>query len=78
MKKRFIALWDRIEAQGDAEKEFNSLRTMYSKPHRFYHNMDHVKSCLTEFDSARQMVQQPNLVEFAIWYHDAIYELHPN
>lgn len=74
MKDRFTDLWNRIKAQGSAEQEFARLKTMYSEPHRFYHNLPHVNSCLTELDSARQIVQQSDLVEFAIWYHDAIYD----
>lgn len=74
MNQRFLALWNRIKAQGSAEQEFARLKTLYSEPHRFYHNLPHVNSCLTELDSARQIVQQPDLVEFAIWYHDAIYD----
>ncbi len=74
MKDRFTDLWNRIKAQGSAEKEFDRLRTMYSEPQRFYHNMVHVESCLAELDSAGQLVQRPDLVEFSIWYHDAIYD----
>lgn len=74
MKDLFIDLWNRIKAQGSAEKEFDRLRTMYSEPQRFYHNLAHVESCLAEFDSAGQLVQRPDLVEFSIWYHDAIYD----
>jgi predicted metal-dependent HD superfamily phosphohydrolase len=74
MNQRFLALWNRIKAQGSAEQEFARLKTMYSEPHRFYHNLPHVDNCLTELDSARQRVQQPDLVEFAVWYHDAIYD----
>src|SRR3989344_383367 len=73
MKEKFVNLWDRIKAQGSAEQEFARLKTMYSEPQRFYHNMAHIGSCLTELDSARDLVQQLDLVEFAIWYHDAIY-----
>ena len=74
MKDGFVGLWNRIKAQGSAENEFNKLKTMYSEPHRFYHNLRHVGNCLTELDSVKQLVQQPDLVEFAIWYHDTIYD----
>ena len=74
MKDRFTNLWNRIKAQGSAEKEFDRLKTMYSEPHRFYHNMNHLESCLTELSSVQELVQQPDLVEFAIWYHDVIYD----
>lgn len=74
MKDRFTDLWNRIKAQGSAEKEFDRLKTMYSEPQRFYHNMNHLKSCLTELSSVQELVQQHDLVEFAIWYHDVIYD----
>ncbi len=73
MKENFTNLWNRIKAQNSAEKEFARLKTMYSESHRFYHNLAHINSCLTELGSAQQLVQQPDLVEFAIWYHDVIY-----
>jgi len=73
MKEKFTNLWARIKAQGSAEQEFNRLKSRYSEPQRFYHTMTHIDSCLTELDSVRDLVQQPDLVEFAIWYHDAIY-----
>ena len=73
MKEKFTNLWNRIKAQGSVEQEFARLKTMYLEPQRFYHNMAHIGSCLTELDSVRDLVQQPDLVEFAIWYHDAIY-----
>lgn len=74
MKDRFIALWNRPGARRTHEEEFAKLVSMYSEPQRFYHNMNHVENCLTEFDDARHLVQQPDLVELAIWYHDAIYD----
>jgi predicted metal-dependent HD superfamily phosphohydrolase len=74
MKDRFTDLWNRIKAQGSAEDEFDRLKTMYSESHRFYHNMNHVESCLTELGSVQELVQQPDLVEFGIWYHDVIYD----
>lgn len=74
MIDRFTNLWNRIKAQGSAEKEFDRLKIMYSDPHRFYHNVNHLESCLTELSSVQELVRQPDLVEFAIWYHDAIYD----
>lgn len=74
MEKRFIALWNRIGAKGTPKEEFVKLVSMYSEPQRFYHNMNHVKNCLVELDSARSLISQPDLVELAIWYHDAIYD----
>ncbi len=73
MKERFAGLWKRINAQGDAILTFDTLQRVYSQPDRFYHNLNHIRNCLIELDSARNLVESPDLIEFAIWYHDAIY-----
>ncbi|HOW37212.1 MAG TPA: nucleoside 2-deoxyribosyltransferase [Candidatus Pacearchaeota archaeon] len=70
----FLRLWNRIGAQSDAEQKFNELKSRYSEPHRFYHNFSHLKNCLNELDSVRLLAKNPDLIEFAIWYHDAIYD----
>jgi predicted metal-dependent HD superfamily phosphohydrolase len=75
MKERFNQLWKRINAQGSVDRVFAELSAMYSEPHRFYHNMTHVENCIFELDSARDLTHQPDLVEFALWYHDAIYNI---
>lgn len=72
MQRRFSELWQRIVAQGKPDTEFRRLNPAYSEPHRFYHNINHINSCLTELDSL------PDSVEFAIWYHDAVYDTKAN
>ncbi len=69
-----MTLWDRIGASGNAVEEFVRLDKMYSGNKRFYHNMEHVGNCLTELDFVRDLCDDVNLVEFAIWYHDAVYD----
>jgi predicted metal-dependent HD superfamily phosphohydrolase len=74
MKNRFKNLWFRIGATTDAEEAFGSLSKAYTQDHRFYHNLGHIRSCLEEFDNVRDLALDPNAVEFAIWYHDIVYE----
>jgi len=74
MIERFSTLWKRLNAQGNAEQEFAKLNARYSEPHRFYHNMCHIRDCLSEFDSAKSLDHKADLVELAIWCHDAIYD----
>lgn len=73
MKTRFIGLLNRIGALGNSKEEFDILAIMYSEPKRFYHNMKHIENCLIELDSIKNLGKQHDLVELAIWYHDAVY-----
>ena len=46
----------------------------YGEPHRAYHNLEHIRSCLDLARSVRSELVHPEEVELALWYHDAIYD----
>jgi predicted metal-dependent HD superfamily phosphohydrolase len=71
--ERWAKLWREIGANDDGLAVYHELVALYSKPHRHYHNLQHIADCLNEFDSARVLARQPLAVELAIWFHDAIY-----
>jgi predicted metal-dependent HD superfamily phosphohydrolase len=50
------------------------LTKAYAEGHRHYHNQRHIAECLREFDAARNLVRQAEVVELALWFHDAVYE----
>ncbi len=61
-------LWQEIEAH-------------YTQSHRYYHTLDHIEAMLGHFDQVKDLLNDPDLVEAAIWYHDIIYKTqatHPN
>jgi predicted metal-dependent HD superfamily phosphohydrolase len=70
LRKRFETLCSRTLP---AVIPFNSIADHYAAPPRAYHNLDHISQMLGEFDAAKHLAQSPDAVEFAIWYHDAIY-----
>lgn len=51
-----------------------NLTTLYNEPHRHYHNLNHVMTCLGELERYRKDTGGgKGMVEEIIWWHDAIY-----
>jgi predicted metal-dependent HD superfamily phosphohydrolase len=74
LQSRFIALWIRIGAKTDPNRVYERLERAYSGKERFYHNLSHLTACFAEFDIVKGMLDRPNAVEFALWFHDAVYD----
>lgn len=55
-------------------ESFNALVAAYSQKHRHYHTGKHIDHCLQELDSAVNIAREPAEVEFALWFHDAVYD----
>lgn len=76
-KPRFLDLWKRnatAPAAAIAERSWSCLMTHFSEPHRFYHNHGHLRHCLRELDGAADQIGNADVVEMALWFHDAIYD----
>lgn len=58
----------------ESMEEFNRLEKNYSSKGRLYHNFKHIEECLKEFSEAKHLSKEPNALEFAIWYHDIVYD----
>lgn len=73
-KARFEMVWMELGLKGAAAPWFDRLMTAYGHVGRAYHNARHLSECLTGFDSARHLVTDAPAVEFALWFHDAVYD----
>jgi predicted metal-dependent HD superfamily phosphohydrolase len=51
-----------------------ALETRWREPQRFYHGMRHLEECLARFAEVRALAKDPDVVEAALWLHDAIYD----
>jgi|HubBroStandDraft_6_1064221.scaffolds.fasta_scaffold47078_2 predicted metal-dependent HD superfamily phosphohydrolase len=71
--ERFQALWKRCEAPFDPRPVFENLWCRYREPHRIYHRCTHLVHCFQQLDLAYRLIQDPDAVEMALWFHDAIY-----
>jgi predicted metal-dependent HD superfamily phosphohydrolase len=50
------------------------LRGRYEEPHRAYHNMNHINAMLKWADDLKSSIDDMEVFEWAIWYHDAVYD----
>lgn len=71
--ERFQALWKRCEAPVDPRPVFENLSCRYREPYRIYHRGKHLIHCFHQLDLAYTLIQDPDAVELALWFHDAIY-----
>lgn len=55
------------------QSEFVKLAKRYGERHRKYHNARHINDCLAQLDSSSHEGADDPMVEYAIWFHDAIY-----
>jgi predicted metal-dependent HD superfamily phosphohydrolase len=69
-------LCQRLNAQGNYAAAGEALVQRYREPHRAYHNLEHIEECLDEFGPARPHAREPDTLELAIWFHDAVYDSH--
>jgi predicted metal-dependent HD superfamily phosphohydrolase len=52
------------------------LQQRYSEPQRHYHTMQHLGECLAWFEREKALAERPGEVALALWFHDAIYDVH--
>ena len=56
----------------------DTLLRAYQQPHRRYHTLSHIDEMLQAFDAQRGAWQRPRAVEWAVWFHDVVYETAEN
>lgn len=74
LKAKWSNLCQRLNIS-DNLATFENLLNHYSEPPRAYHTLNHIHSCLQELDSVKSLLNNPEAVELAIWYHDIIYTI---
>lgn len=72
---QWVALWERAGSERiRARYPYDRLVARYQEPHRHYHTLAHVQHCLQEFAAVRGHAVDPDAVEMALWFHDAVYD----
>ena len=73
---RFQSLWQRCLIAGatDASADIHQrLVDGYNEPQRRYHTLAHIDHCLSMFDQCKSLAINPDALEIAVWFHDAIF-----
>jgi predicted metal-dependent HD superfamily phosphohydrolase len=73
---RFGAVWRRCTASPPAhgaDTVYEDLRLRLGGRDRVFHNLGHIDDCLRRFDDVSPHLDDPDAVEIALWFHDAIY-----
>jgi predicted metal-dependent HD superfamily phosphohydrolase len=67
--------WKGIGASANGEHIYSALVEKHNEPHRKYHTLQHLAECLSHFETVMTLPTHGAEVEFALWFHDAIYDV---
>lgn len=70
------ATWSAMGVAPPAPGLLESLLAHYDEPHRHYHTRQHLRECLAHGAALRAQARHPAEIELALWFHDAIYDVH--
>lgn len=74
LRERFTTLLRRLGATQDSTALGDALLAAWSTPDRAYHGRAHLEDCLAQLDGAVTDPATRDLVEAALWFHDAVYD----
>ena len=73
-RARFGALVRRLGGDEKASAEtFEKLSRAWGERTRRYHDHEHLAECLHQLDLAAHLLASTDVVELALWFHDAVY-----
>lgn len=70
---RWASLTQRLDLPPSLEM-FETLQRLHAQRHRHYHTAQHITACLQHLDTRRSLTNRHDLIEIAIWFHDAVYK----
>jgi predicted metal-dependent HD superfamily phosphohydrolase len=73
LKSAWCGLWERLRAKTEGQPVYGDLVTRYSSAGRAYHTLTHIEECLCELGCMPEIMANRDAIEFAIWFHDAVY-----
>lgn len=74
--QQWDAAWQMLGIAVPDEALFDRLLAAYAEPQRHYHTLQHLGECLDWLDRTRDAAGRPAEVALALWFHDAVYDVH--
>jgi predicted metal-dependent HD superfamily phosphohydrolase len=72
----WIDAWRELGVDAPDEALLAGLLARYGEPHRAYHTLQHLDECLEALARERSHTERPAEIALALWFHDAIYDVH--
>ncbi|WP_432726155.1 HD domain-containing protein [Variovorax sp. W6] len=72
----WTAAWHALGVASPGNALCEELQRCYAEPQRHYHTMQHLGECLAWFEREKALAGHPGEVALALWFHDAIYDVH--
>ena len=75
LKTRWEQLLSNFELSASMTQSlWNKIEKKYNHRHRKYHNLQHLHNMFTELDQLTLPLDDPEVLQFSIWFHDLIYQ----
>ena len=68
--------WRAVGAIDANDAPLQRLLDAYREPQRRYHTLQHLAECLAHLKPVRHLAKAAGEVELALWFHDAVYDVH--
>jgi len=76
LRANWNAAWHALGVAAPDEALCTELQRRYAEPQRHYHTMQHLGECLAWFELEQALAEHPAEVALALWFHDAVYDVH--
>ena len=76
LRANWNAAWHALGVAAPDEALCAELQRRYAEPQRHYHTMQHLGECLAWFELEQALAEHPAEVALALWFHDAVYDVH--
>lgn len=76
LRANWSSAWHALGVASPDDALCDELQRRYAEPQRHYHTMQHLGECLAWFEREKALAEHPGEVALALWFHDAIYDVH--